>query len=182
MPRRKKIIGAAVLGIVLVASGFYFFARNAESTAEEQRRFFVGRLPALIQQVEVIPFGQRSHGFRGGCGAAIFSLSRDTHIALAERGLKYLETALHSRDDGHSEMMNTYEAWAKTPLPRESKGDRGWQGLECLPFTDHGNDLLVQIIYNAGYEDGSYFTSNHGEVTLVIIPKLNVVVYAFYDS
>src|SRR5262245_9335777 len=179
MRNHKKVALFGVGLLILVLSwAAYLSLQYSEANAREQEAFFFGRLPVEIEASGLVRVGERV-GFRGGCGAAIFKLSRSTEIGIEQKGLKYFDGALRSRDNGPRK--REYEPWNRTPLPRGSNSERGWAGLDCLSAVDPANDLLVDIVRRAAYLEGAYFTFADFRLTMVVIPKLGVIVYAFYD-
>jgi hypothetical protein len=176
---------------LLGASGYYFVGKSAETSAAEEVRFFLGRLPADIETSGTVQIGGRDAIWHDGCGAAIFKLSNNAVADIEQKGLKYFAAALQARDDDPyrderlSSLVRTregYKAWAKTPLPIKGPNAKGWLGLDCMPHGDTANDLLLELIRRESYAEGSYFTSTQSPgVTLMTIPKLRVVVYAYLD-
>jgi hypothetical protein len=188
MPGKRTLIGLAIL-VAVLSAGYGFLAKNAETRAEEEARFLLGRLPVQIETDGKVQIGGRDAIWHDGCGAAIFKLSVGTVDAIERAGLKYFDAALRPRDERPYEderlnslvvTRNGYKSWAKTPLPQN---DKGLSGLDCLPHNGPANDPLVELIRRSTFADESYFTSARSGpgVTLLVIPKLRVVVYAYVD-
>jgi len=141
------------------------------STIETSGAKIIDSFPSQLEQIVLGPLL-----FRGeSCGAAIFNLSDKTLADIERSGLAYLQT---SRQPPGGDTSYEYANWQETPIPKEwiNKDSVLWSGLGCVNL----DRSFVLKLYDAADSPGSYFTTNR-VATLVVIPRLKVAVYSWWD-
>jgi hypothetical protein len=139
-----------------------------------QWRWYLGLLPAEIEVDGVVSVAASS-GFREGCGAAVFSLSRDSLDQLRAEGVAALSDAHQARHQ--SEAYFAFGAWRETPRVGggETFTDTQLVGMQCGGLDPE----LEQRITGALARPGSYYASAQ-ESILIVIPALEMVVLSFF--
>ena len=173
--RHRKPLWIIVSGFLVCGLGYYFLSKAEE---RNQTSRFIDQIPAAIETTKKVSIGSQKSVLHS-CGAAIFELSESTLSGIAKDHLNYFASAVFPKSDDGRKTNLPYYAWSKTPLPIKWTGEGVWSGLRCLPEANAAENSFLFEILRAGRTEGSYFTSHYHGATLVVIPKLRVVVYAY---
>ena len=123
------------------------------------------------------------------CGGAIFKMSQSTVDALEAQRLSFFEDATRARgkygekesEEKESERNKPGYLWKKTPVPDTWTSDGAWIGLACIG-TNGNNDKLIRKITKAAELPGSYYVgTNKSNFTILVLPKLGLVVHDRYN-
>ena len=163
---------AVFIGLII------FVVLGYVSCTRFQRDFYIGKLPKQIDITETVFI---SDGF---CGAAVFKLSDAALAAIKMQGLTFFETTLESRNVtenpwGVTEPSSRYGKWKETPFPPERGNEMpALAGLSCVESRQRD---IVKPIQSHSAQNGSYYTETISGAELLVIPKLGIVVYSFFD-
>ena len=112
------------------------------------------------------------------CGGALFHLTEATLDLIQKNGLSFFDNAVQGRGypDGHQKSyFYRYAAWQETPATENMRKNSAWVGLVCMKL---GNEMERKI-EQAANEPGSYFTTVH-EAVLLVVPRLGFVVLLYF--
>jgi len=137
---------SAVVAVLLTSLWAFYSIMEA--------RWFDGMLPAVLQTTGSAIVRRDASLFQivmsfryKSCGGATYSLPRRTLSAIDAQGLAFFAQARRSRaaTDRHPGPPLAYQAWRRTPVPREWTSDGMWIGLGCMGWT-----WSRRSIYDAG--------------------------------
>ncbi len=136
---------------------------------------YVGVLPASIEVTDTLAIDGQS-GFREGCGAAVFRLSKDTAESIKKNPLATLANARQARNDGSAN--HAFSEWIETPHKVTDDGlslkDRWLNGIHCAKLPGE----LASSIYRALEAPGSYYATD-AEGGLIVIPEADLIVFSY---
>lgn len=137
-----------------------------------QWQWYLGAVPMQIEVDGVVSVVDSS-GFREGCGAAVFEMSKGMQERLQEQGAAALADARQGRN--RSGAYSAFGTWRET-----SAIEHGGEPALHLSGMDCGglDDELQQQIFSAVAKPGSYYATA-SESGLIVIPSLQIVVFTF---
>ena len=139
--------------------------------------FYRAAIPEQLELTHSFP----TRGSDGSCGGAIFSLTDKAALSIETHGRDALNDAVRGRGylDPSTPRFHqyTYRPWQETPLPRDWTSEGTWAGLHCMGLS--AND--ARTITSAAKAAGSYFTTAAPTTMLLVIPKLRLAVYTYFN-
>ena len=109
------------------------------------------------------------------CGGAIFKLSQSTIDAIESEGLSFFEDINKARE------KNSVVRWKETPVPYTWTSNGAWIGLACIGSSGN-NDKLIRKVTKAAELPGSYYVGTEkSNFTILVLPKLGLVVHDRYN-
>lgn len=136
-------------------------------------------LPEEIEVSEIISTHEKM-GLGETCGIIIYKISKHTIDKINQQGLDFFKNLRVARGNKLSEKQSPYyfyQEWKKTPLQESQDNQNFWSGLSCANQKNLDKSLFEKIIQEA--TTGNSYYTGHYEGQLVVIPNMQIVIFAY---
>ena len=174
--RNLLLIAVAAL---LIFCGYQWYLRSKA----------FGALPTsigveAIKEIRLVPGFPQWLVF-GSSGYFLYEIDEKTALHIQQAGLSYLNGASLSPrflDNDPQESRRQFRSWSASPLLPEltaytPEGRGFWSGLVHARFSPE----FERQVLTAAREPGAYYTSNHHGDILVVMPKLRIAIFSWYQ-